>query len=274
MAASNGSVIWIASYPKSGNTWVRFLICNLVFGPQETAARLNELAPDIHELGPYIELPAGPLFVKTHFRFGRELPLVERSVGLIYIVRHPADVMLSNFHYARRSNGIPPDTTLDRYFEHYLSARGDPRWVRLGAGGWDEHVRSWLAVRHSFPVLLLRYEDLLTDPARGVLQLCTFLGLQRSEQELERAAAGASFESLRSIEEADIRSQRSGIFYKPYLRQPLEAGLRFMRAGRAFEAHSTLGSARLRRLHDVFGPVMHELGYLEAPWRSGGPQVT
>src|SRR5882757_11182682 len=44
------SVVWIASYPKSGNTWLRFLICNLAFGPVESAAQLNQLAPDLHEL--------------------------------------------------------------------------------------------------------------------------------------------------------------------------------------------------------------------------------
>ncbi len=258
------TLVWIASYPKSGNTWVRFLVCNLVFGVQSSAAALNRLAPDIHELGTRLEPSAAPTFLKSHFPFSPAMPLAAYSAGAIYVVRHPADVMLSNFHYLRRSTPNA-ELTLSQYVDRYLAARGDPRWIRFGMGPWDDHVRSWLAVERPFPLLLLRYEDLLADALQGARRICAYLGLSRTPQETEQAASGACFSRLREIEEADIRAREVGIFYKPYLQQPIDAGLRFMRAGRAGEAARTLAPEQQRGLEAAFGPLMRELGYGAAP---------
>jgi hypothetical protein len=264
MSSPSPNIIWIVSYPKSGNTWVRFLVCNLVFGPQTSAAALNSLAPDIHELGQSVELPAAPIFLKTHFPFSAELPLVSQTAAAIYVVRDPADVMLSNFHYSRRSSNAAAQTTLPQYVEQYLAQGGDPRWIQLGMGTWDAHVRSWLAVKHPFPLLFLRYEDLLADTMQGANQICGFLGLNRSHAEMKQAVAGASFSRMRQIEDADIRARKVGIFYKPYLQQPIETGLRFMRAGLSGEAARVLTSEQQSALAAVFGPVMRELGYNES----------
>jgi hypothetical protein len=67
IAAQSKSVVWIASYPKSGNTWLRFLACNLVFGPVDSAARLAQLAPDVHELNGACEIHSPRVLMKTHF---------------------------------------------------------------------------------------------------------------------------------------------------------------------------------------------------------------
>jgi aryl sulfotransferase len=258
------TIVWIASYPKSGNTWVRFLVCNLLFGPQESAAALNQLAPDVHELGPHPQPPATPLIMKTHFPFSPLLPLAAHTAAAVYVVRDPADVMLSNFHYSRRSGAGAGDAeaaALDAYMNQYLDAQGDPRWIRLGMGTWGEHVRSWLTVRRSFPVLSIRYEALSADPQAVARRICAFLGMGRDDAQIAQAVEGASFERLREIEEADIRCQRVGIFYKPYLRQSIDAGLRFMRAGQSGEGSKALSADARRRLVAAFGPLMQELGY-------------
>ncbi len=262
MSALPKSIVWLASYPKSGNTWVRFLVCNLVFGPQESAAALNELAPDIHELGS-LEPPATPLLVKTHFPFGPQLPLASQTAAAIYVVRHPADVLLSNFHYARRSGAVAADepAAFDEFVAQFLEFRGDPRWIALGMGRWDENVGSWLAQPKEFPVLALRYEDLLADAAGAAARICVLLGLSRTEAEVAAAVAGASFERLRAIEEADIRAERTGIFFKPYLRQTIESGRRFMRAGRAGEAATHLSAAQRQALTAAFGATLQAVGY-------------
>jgi Sulfotransferase domain len=261
--APDRNIVWIVSYPKSGNTWVRFLVCNLVFGVQDSAAALNRLAPDIHELSVVPALPTEPVFMKTHFPFSPALPLAACTAGAIYVVRDPADVMMSNYHYSRRDGSRPTASpaALAQYIEEYLAARGGARWIELGMGAWDDHVRSWLAIAHPFPVLTLRYEDLLRDSLEGARQLCAFLGLERTAEEMARAVAGGSFERLQKIEEQDIRAQCVGIFYKPYLRSSIDAGLRFMRAGQAGEAARVLSEAQLQRVHATFGPLMRELGY-------------
>lgn len=264
MADDRKNIVWIASYPKSGNTWVRFLVCNLVFGLQQSASALNELAPDVHELGTDVELPPTPCFMKTHFSFSPRLPFAAHTAAAIYVVRHPADVLVSNFHYSRRSGAVAKDSIkqdFDAYVERYLASRGDPRWLGLGVGAWADNIGSWILCEQQFPVLALRYEDLLGNCAAGAQQICAFLGINRTEREIQEASAGASFARMKEIEESDIRNRSLGIFYKPYLQESIGAGLRFMRSGKPGEGGQALSPQQQQRLATTFGPVMQQLGY-------------
>jgi hypothetical protein len=258
-------IVWIASYPKSGNTWVRFMLCNLVFGTQSSAVALNQLIPDVHEV-PLAQLERGGL-CKTHFMYSGALPLARRTAGCLYIVRHPADVLVSNFHYAARAaaGGDPSPAAFDRYVEEFVSHRGDPRWVRLGMGSWEANVRSWIADRHEFPVQLLKYEDLERDPYPIAETLSRWLGTGASPERIAQAVADSSFERMRDIEEADIRDRRVGIFYKPYLETSIRAGRRFMRSGASGEGARELSCAQRARLADAFGPLLQSLGYPAIP---------
>jgi len=255
------NVIWIASYPKSGNTWMRFLACNLVFGSVDSAAALNRLAPDIHEVR-VIEPPARRVLLKTHFPYSKSLPLAEHTAGAVYILRDPADVMLSNFHYSHRSGATADSkTAFAAYVDAFIDSRGVPRWSEMGMGNWDQNVASWLAASRDFPVLKIRYEDVLANGRDAAVKLCQFLGLERSDPQIDSAVAGASFSRLREIEEADIRAQRVGIFYKPYLKGPIDAGFRFMRAGASGGANRTLSDIQRTRFDAAFGAIRRELGY-------------
>jgi len=262
--ARNKSVIWIASYPKSGNTWVRFLTCSLVFGPLDSAAALSRLAPDLHELRTVPEPPEQIFLMKTHFLCSQRLPLLAQTAGAIYVVRDPADVMLSNFHYSQRSIAAAPPPTaslFDRYVDAYIRERGDPRWRSLGMGSWEESVRSWVDAPHPFPVLLVKYEDLLEDTGGVVSAIGRFLGLTCTPEQVAMAVASASFERMRQIEERDIEERSVGIFYKPYLQEAIAAGLRFMRSGRSGEGARALSPDQRRRFDETLGPLARKLGY-------------
>ena len=261
MSAAPG-IVWIASYPKSGNTWVRFILCNLLFGSQTSAAGLNNLAPDIHELGP-LALASHMGLVKTHFLLSPAMPLVERSLAGIYVVRHPADVLLSNFHYARRSAGLAEASRreFDEYFDEFLQHRGDPRWIRGGMGSWEESVRAWLFASRGFPVVPIKYEDLKADPMTACQMLVERFALKRSAQEIRQAVADSSFDRLREIEMTDIRERRVGIFYKPYLQPAIGAGRRFMRKGVSGEGMEHLTAEQRTRLQNAFESLTSSLGY-------------
>src|SRR5271156_62773 len=103
MSGAPKNIVWIASYPKSGNTWVRFMACNLLYGRQESAAAVSVLAPDIHEKARELIERAHAGFVKTHFACSPDMPMAERTAAAIYVVRRPEDVLVSNFYYAQRS---------------------------------------------------------------------------------------------------------------------------------------------------------------------------
>jgi hypothetical protein len=263
MADSPKNIVWIASYPKSGNTWVRFLACNLLFGRQESAATLGVLAPDIHEMGPQLATGAHTGLVKTHFLHSPDLPLVERTAGAIYVVRRPADVLVSNFHYAHRSAGAADGSRagFDQYVDAFLLNRGDPRWVRLGMGSWEDNVRSWLRASHEFPVVVVRYEQLSADPHGVCRLLAQMLRPNSTEEDIRQAVDNASFHRMREIEAADVRERRVGIFYKPYLEDSIAAGRRFMRSGTVGEGVSRLDAEQRTRLTAVFAPLLTELGY-------------
>jgi hypothetical protein len=257
------NIVWIASYPKSGNTWVRFMACNLLFGTQSSAAALNTMSPDIHEWGSE-RLADHSGLVKTHFYYSPMLPLTERTAAAIYVVRQPADVLLSNFHYSQRSSSgsAPAADAFDRYLDRFLRHRGDPRWIERGMGSWEENVRSWLDARSNVPVLLVRYEDLHAGAQQVCAQLAQLFGLRRSAEQIDEAVGNSSFEKMREVEDADIREQRVGIFYKPYLQGSLDAGQRFMRSGVVGEAQRCLTPAQRASIAEVFGPTMRQLGYL------------
>lgn len=262
MSDGHRNIVWIASYPKSGNTWVRFLVCNLLYGRQGSAAALSVLVPDIHEAGPYVERSAGGL-VKTHLVFSSRLPLVERTAGAIYVVRDPADVLASNYHYARRSGCDSGDSqaAFNHYFDSFMQHRGDPRWIQLGMGSWDENVRSWLDAPQPFPVLCIKYEELVADARAVGRSLARLLRPASSEEEIDRAIEDSSFRRLREVEESDIRHKRVGIFYKPYLQASIDSGNRFMRQGTTGEGERLLSSEQRARLREALRSPLSRLGY-------------
>jgi hypothetical protein len=255
-------IIWIASYPKSGNTWVRFMLANLIYGSQASAASLAALIPDIHEIEPGGIGIGGARLLKTHFIFSPNHPLAARTAAAIYIVRRPEDVLTSNFHYQRRIAGAEVDiVSFERYVEEFIAHRGDPRWKELGMGDWAENVRSWLGVPHEFPVLGIKYEDLAADAIGICRQLAHLLRPASTREEIEQAVERASFASMRAIEEADIRNRRVGIFYKPYLQEAIDAGRRFMRAGSVGEGAARLSELQRARLAAAFATEAERIGY-------------
>ena len=262
MSAAPRNIVWIASYPKSGNTWVRFMACNLLFGRQESASALAAFAPDIHETGnSAAAIPSGLL--KTHFAFSPSLPCAERTAAAIYVVRDPADVLASNFFYAQRSAPGSDDSpaAFDRYFDKFVENRGDPRWISHGMGSWEDNVLSWLKTPHPFPVLRIRYEDLSADPAGACRAIAALLRPASTDEELRQAVLNSSFSRMREIERADIREKRVGIFYKPYLQASIDSGSRFMRRGVVGDGSARLSADQRMRLRSEFEPLLRELGY-------------
>lgn len=254
--------MWLASYPKSGNTWVRFMACNLLYGRQESASSVSALIPDIHELGPHARNFSRAGLVKTHFVHSPSVPLMERTAGAIYVLRRPEDVAVSNFHYAQRSAAVDGSgESFARYVDAFIACRGDPRWRDLGMGSWEENVRSWLRIQHGFPVMLIKYEDLSRDPEGICGQLAQLLRPNATPGEIRAAADNSSFQRMREIEASDIRNRRVGIFYKPYLQDSIDAGRRFMRQGSVGGGAAELTVDQRARLTAAFASLLGELGY-------------
>lgn len=272
-------IVWLASYPKSGNTWVRAFLANLLAGGQEPVDinRLPAFAHGEHHLHYYTQANGGPVdpndfprisrlrapaqqildasgpgvkFVKTHSAVRRVhgAPTINPTVtaAAVYILRNPLDVALSYAdHY-----GMTVDATIDAMADEGWVINGDSLGVYQFLGPWSIHVRSWTEAK-GLKCLTLRYEDLHSQPIRSFRGLVKFLGLSHDKAAIERAAGHAAFKSLKTQE-------ASGGFVE---RSPHSQA--FFRSGRAGGWRDGLSERQVQRIIDSQGEVMAKFGYLD-----------
>ncbi len=232
--------IFIVSYPRSGNTWVRFLIANLL---KEDAPASSEYVgarvPDIYHVpdSELLKLPR-PRYLKVHEPFH---PLVPR---VIYVVRDPREVAPSYLHYLTSRNRIPESMTVDAFLRRFVKGR-------FGFGSWRDHVTDWITVRAGDPdFLLVRYEHLVEDAEAELERIAAFAGIPADESAIRQAVERSSLESMRALEED--RRRRGGT---------TEEGLRL---GIAYvgDTEDERSDGAMTLLEDRWRPTMTELGYL------------
>jgi hypothetical protein len=256
-------ITWIASYPKSGNTWVRFLLYHYLYGDLPGTAELSRRIPDIHraELDRARPEPSGRLFVKTHWPLGPGMPHLDQTAAAIYIIRHPKDILLSALNYLRLGNQLT-DLSDSDYAKVFIGAGGDPIYLRLGFGTWEQNVFSWTSQRR-IPLLLLRYRDLKADAPAALRRTLGFLGEAIDEPRLRSAVEASSFERMRAFEEREKESDHTGTVFAG-TRRELERGLRFMHrgvAGQSLAAVATIGPSIDEAFDRRFGTALWMLGY-------------
>ena len=238
--------VWIVSYPKSGNTWTRFLIANLIANGQTVDwVNIERLVPDIY-LGRdalYRSLPR-PRFFKSHEAYRPEYRRV------VFIVRDPRDVAVSYFHFLRKTNVLPVDATIDDFMGTFVQGRIDPY------GAWGENVGSWLgARRNTADFLVVRYEDLLHNAEAELMRIALMLGLPRDEHILRRAVENSSADRMRELEKAQQSKHKA--LKKSRVDVP------FVRVAKSGQWQSALTVAAAQQIEIAWGPAMRELGYLE-----------
>ncbi len=176
--------IFIAGYPKSGNTWMQHLIASAFFGLDLELvpdSLLQELVVDVHR-PKYYKRFSTPTFFKTH-----DLPKKEYK-RVIYLLRDGRDVMVSYYHHLRALGG---DVDFLKMVE---TGEG------LYPGKWHDHVKAWLDNPFQAKMMLLRYEDLQKDAIKELRRVCEFVGIEREAVELERAVKKASFNNMQKRE--------------------------------------------------------------------------
>ncbi len=243
--------VFIVSYPRSGNTWTRFLIGNLIHQNEPvTFSNIEARIPEIyfnpdHRMR---RLPR-PRVLKSHECFQ---PHYRR---IIYIVRDPRDVAVSFYHHNVKAGNIPDNYPMEDYIPRFINAEFDTRW-----GSWADHVLSWVLLRQSRPeFLLLRYEDMRTDSIReleriaGFLRGCSFRSIDTAPEKLQRAIDLSSPERMRALERdqsADWILTRKTRLDKPFVRTAKAGGWK-----------SGLLPASVASIEAAWGKVMTSLGY-------------
>jgi hypothetical protein len=204
--------VFLVSYPRSGNTWLRFLIGNLCDpAVPVTFANLESRIPDVyrHPDAALVRL-ARPRLLKSHEYL---MPLYPK---VVYLVRDPRDVAVSNYHYLRKVGSVLDSCSLDTFIPSFI--RGEFNTF----GTWGDHTGGWIGARlHSPRFLLLRYEDLHTDPHAALHALAAFLTLEVSDASISHALEHSSFQTMQTLEKtqseewSSTRGTRSDI---PFVR--------------------------------------------------------
>lgn len=273
-----GGIVWIASYPKSGNTWTRNFLHNLLYPANEphdinkmvglttyeiASQWYDGLLPRPVEECSMDEVAAvraaaqqriadntdGLVFVKTHNALSADCghPLVNPKVtaGAIYIVRNPLDVAVSYSHHLGTSL---EDAILRMGVENHCT-RNFKHVVYELMGSWSQHVDSWTRKQHR-ALHVMRYEDMRSNPNKTFAALAEFLLINAGRAKLAKAVEASSFDKLRDMEE------KAGFFEKP------KNAERFFRKGKVDEWREVLSEDQVRQIVDTHREQMTRFGYV------------
>lgn len=277
-------IAWLASWPKSGNTWVRCLLSNFMSASSEpvsinrlvgessasrkffdhaigvsqshcTDDEIEPLLPSVYRYIAAAEVESGQnklLFFKTHDVFrstesGEPVFPREVTAGAVYVMRNPLDVAVS-FHSHFGTCCLPAAVSVLNNPSFYM-AGGGSRHLRQRTGDWSGHVESW--TRAPFPVLVLRYEDLLADTVGVLARLARFLKLDGADDatKLRRAVEFSSFARMQEAESQHGFKERP-----PVMRQ-------FFRSGRVGDWRRHLTATQAWAVLEAHGSVMSAWGY-------------
>ena len=254
------NVIWISSYPKSGNTWVRFIVSGVLKdGPLETSGEIEALTPDIHKHSlDQLPMARGQLFLKTHWACAPAMPLYGVTKGAIYIVRHPGDVLASNLAYLGYSKNRQKNLV-----EEFIEKGGLIHWTRFRMGTWVESIESWCFREHPFPVLVLRYEDLSAAPVDRIQEIARFIDHPVSADIAGKIAHGTRFSSMRTMEmrERNQGLSRENSFFVTEATDDLKGKRSFMRTGKVQQYRKLLSPNQQARFERRFDGYLKKLGY-------------
>ncbi len=178
--------VFLVSYPKSGNTWLRFLLANYITGGRVDLLQSNLIIPDVHYNPQDITKTLNPRIIKSHEPF---TPKYKRAV---YILRDGRDVAVSYFFYLKKFNILPDNITFSDYLDSFIGGKLD------SFGGWGEHVAGWLDGAES--LLLIRYEDLHSNAANVLESVVRYCGLEYDEKKIIDSVSACSLSELRQIE--------------------------------------------------------------------------
>jgi hypothetical protein len=238
--------VFLVSYFRSGSTWSRFLVGNLIQQDEPISfANVERLVPLIYVF-PDRVLRRLPRVLKSHECFDPRYPRV------VYIVRDPRDVAVSFYYYNLKVRVIPEGYSMDQFVDRFLAANVVDYADLVGC--WQDHVLSWVRLRAGTPGFrLLRYEDLLADPARELTNLASFLGIDSTPGRVERAVRLSSGSHMQSLEKeqskqwVSTKDTRQDI---PFVREAKSGGWR-----------NKLSARALKTIEDAWGATMQEFGY-------------
>ncbi|MGD8781907.1 MAG: sulfotransferase domain-containing protein [Ignavibacteria bacterium] len=276
-------IYWLASYPKSGNTWFRIFLANLLSDKDEpvdinnmgirntiasnrgmfdeligydssdlTMDEIDSLRPDLYSL--FAKIDDNIKYLKIHDAYtklndGRNIIPNDGTLGALYIIRNPLDVAVS---FANHSQ-ITIEKSVDRMCEADFSfcRKDDVMSIQLRQKllSWSGHVKSWTE-QTDMKVHVIRYEDMKKKPYETFKSSIEFLGLNDKLDKLERAIGFSDFKIVKKQEE------ENGFIEKPVKAES------FFREGETASWKKYLNKEQINKIIENHKEVMIKFGYL------------
>jgi len=247
--------VFLTSYPRSGNTWMRFLVGNLVHQNEPvTFLNLERLLPDMYiHSDREMRSMQRPRVIKSHECFD---PRYQR---IVYIVRDPRDVAVSNYYWELKKGSFPDGFPMQDFVPRWMAST---YWPRLGC--WGDHVTSWLSTRRHHPgFVMIRYEDLMAHTQRELARVARLLQIDPTADRLGRAVDLSSADRMRKLE-----NKEGGKWLQTkYTRQDAP----FVRKAATGGWGAVLPNESAALIEATWEPLMRELGYETVTRPSGQP---
>jgi hypothetical protein len=230
---------FIISYPRSGTTWLRFLLSEIFTGQP---AEFSSVSHNVRYVGSHHDapriLPEGGRLIFSHEK--RALPRNK----VVYATRDPRSVAISEYKWLLR-RGLAPHS-FDEFLVRFVKGKSNP-W-----GSWTSHVDYWLGNRPCDALFLVRYEDLRADASGVAAQLDHFLGGTHDQATVERAVESNNLTSMRAKE----RRAPDEVFARG-----AQTDIRFVQQGEIKAWETTLSASQVRLIEEAFLSTMSRMGY-------------
>ena len=279
-------IVWLASFPKSGNTWVRAMISSLIYSDngvfnfeiikqiqqfpnKKHFEKFTDKYQNVQELKKFwvaaqeqINLDKKIKFLKTHHINCKidEYPFTNKNntLATIYVVRDPRSLVesFSNYYKINKDAAIKSITS-----KELVSGAGfiknKQNNVFTIIGSWNDHYNSWTKANAN--LLILRYEDLLIDPLKELNKIIVFLKkfivFNYNDFKIQNIISSTSFENLEKMEKetgffevADIENNQNKI--------------KFFNKGKQNDWRKYLNENEIEYISSKFNYEMKELGYI------------
>jgi hypothetical protein len=239
--------VFLGSYPKAGNTWIRFVLYEMLSGKSAGFRAVHQFMPGVENHSKALRLlPQGARMIGTHEFYRKDY---RRA---IYLVRDARQTLLAEFAFLKVLGFIDDD--LDKFISTFLSGDG----LVYGYAPWQRHISSWLdsPIAGTENLLLVRFEDVRQNPVEWFTRMAEFLQVDIDHERIERAIANNTLDSMRAKE----RKEPVG----------MPAKGRFVRNGAISDWASQLSLTQVHLIEQHTGQTLLRLGYPLSSRLNGG----
>ena len=276
-------IIWLASYPKSGNTWLRMSLKSYYQKPNEKFrlddsvldsfraqsfpeqklldhlkvdySKFEEIVKNWETMQDYINLNKKTNFLKTHNAMctvgSHQFTSLRNTKGAIYLVRDPRDVLVSLSHHM----GLNYEKTFEHLSSSYnfeYPSSGNKRYKKSLMGTWSDHYNSWKNYK-SCQILIIRYEDMVTDEINTFTKVINYLSeiddAEFNDEKLKKALKQTQFSELQQMEKKEGFEEKG-------------KGELFFRKGKIGTWKDEVSPNLINKIEKFFKKEMEKLGYL------------